>query len=171
MDVKSDHKPFRRVEDDALISGRGRFLDDAEKDGVAFAAFVRSPHAHARIVSVNADDARKAPGVIAVLTAEDMTKAGIGNTSHAAPLKGRGDKPFVMSHRPALAGERVMHVGEPVALVVAISLLAAQDAAEKIAIEYQELDAIIDAREADRPGAQQIFLTCREILPSTGRAW
>ena len=157
MDAKSDHKPFRRVEDDALVSGRGRFLDDGEKDGVAFAAFVRSPHAHARIVSVNGDAARQAPGMIAVLTAEDITKAGIGNTSHAAPLKGRGDKPFVMSHRPALAGERVMHVGEPVALVVATSVLAAQDAAEKVAIEYQELDAIIDAREADRPGAQQIF--------------
>ena len=157
MDGQPNHKPFRRVEDEALISGRGRFIDDVEKDGVAFAAFVRSPHAHARILSVNADEARNAPGVVAVLTAQDITKAGIGNTSHAAPLKGRGDKLFVMSHRPALAGERVVHVGEPVALVVATSLLTAQDAAEKVAIEYEELDAIIDARKADRPGAQQIF--------------
>ena len=79
-----------RVEDDALVRGKGHFMDDPRLPNQAYAAFVRSPHAHARIVSVNADEARKAKGVLAVLTAADITAAGVGSLSRHPPVVGRG---------------------------------------------------------------------------------
>ena len=93
-----------------------------------------------------------APGVLAVLTAADMEAAGVGNVGRHPPLAGRGGKKLVMPHRPALARERVMHVGEPVALVVAETLLAAQDAAELVAVDYEELKPAIDRARARAAG-------------------
>ena len=92
------HSP--RVEDDALVRGRGRFVDDVDKQGMGYAAFVRSPHAHARIVSVDIEAARKAPGVLTVLTAKDMT--GVGNVSRHPPIPGRNGSKMLISNRPAL---------------------------------------------------------------------
>jgi carbon-monoxide dehydrogenase large subunit len=156
--AKSRHAtPFRRVEDEAFVSGRGKYMDDIDRDGLAYAVFVRSPHAHARIVTLDAGPARRAQGVLAVLTAADIDKAGIGNIARHAPVPGRGGAQIAYSHRPALAGERVVHVGEAVALVVATSPLAALDAAERVAVEYEELPAVVDARAAEKPGAPQIF--------------
>jgi CO/xanthine dehydrogenase Mo-binding subunit len=83
----------------------------------AYACFVRSPHAFARVVSVDVTAALSAAGVIGVLTAKDME--GVGGLSRHPPLAGRGGKPLVVPHRPALAAERVMHIGEPMAMVVA----------------------------------------------------
>src|SRR6266545_5826366 len=109
------HRP--RVEDERLLRGLGRFMDDAEPQDRAYAAFVRSPHAFARIISVNVADATPAPGVLVVLTAADM--AGVGNISRHPPMTGRGGAKIVQTHRPALAGDRVLHVGQPVAAVIA----------------------------------------------------
>src|ERR1700675_1809296 len=124
---RAPHQP--RVEDDALVRGLGRYAADVPMDGQAYAFFVRSPHAFADIRSIDANAARSLPGVLAVLTAADME--GIGNVSQHPPLAGRGGKMLILPHRPSLAGTTVRHVGEAVAIVVAQSLTAAQDAAER----------------------------------------
>jgi carbon-monoxide dehydrogenase large subunit len=146
-----------RVEDEPLVRGLGRFVDDVEKQGAAYAVFVRSPHAHARIVSIDTSAARAAPGVLAVLTAADMDHAGVGNVARPVPFKDRQGMPARISQRDPLARDKVRHVGEPVAAVIAGSHLQAMDAAELVAVEYAELPAVIDACEADKPGAPQIF--------------
>jgi aerobic carbon-monoxide dehydrogenase large subunit len=121
----------------------------------ACAYFVRSPHAFARITRIDVAAALAAPGVVGVLTGKDTQ--GLGSIGRHPPLNGRGGKPLVMPHRPALAAERVMHVGEPVAMVVASSGLAAQDAAEMVAIEYEPLTPVTDARAALVPRAPQLW--------------
>jgi carbon-monoxide dehydrogenase large subunit len=146
-----------RVEDDALVRGAGHFVADRPEPGQVYAAFVRSPHAFARIRSINGDAARRAGGVLAVLTAADLDAAGVGNVGRHPPLAGRGGKMLVVPHRPALARERVLHVGEPVAMVIADTLPAAQDAAELVAVDYETLAPVVDARDAVRPGAPQLW--------------
>src|ERR1700722_7148580 len=111
------HEPKHvRVEDDPLVRGHGRYIADAPLPNQAYAHFVRSPHAFARIVSVDTSPALKAPGVVGALTAKDMD--GVGNLGRHPPGPGGGGKGLVIPHRPALAGERVMHIGEPVVMVV-----------------------------------------------------
>src|SRR5262252_985208 len=149
------HQP--RVEDERLLRGLGRFMDDGAVENRAHAAFVRSPHAFARILSVNVEEARRAPGVLAVLTAADMAAAGVENISPHPPMTGRGGAKIVQTNRPALAGDRVLHVGQPVAAVIAESRDQAQDAAELVAVEYEPLEPVIDIREAIRPGAPQLW--------------
>jgi aerobic carbon-monoxide dehydrogenase large subunit len=146
-----------RVEDDALVRGVGRFIADAPEPDQAYAAFVRSPHACARIVRIDIDAARRAKGVVAVLTGTDMDAAVVGNVGRHAPLAGRGGQKLVLPHRPALARERVMHVGEPVAVAIADTLLAAQDAAELVSVEYEELAPVVDVRDAVKPDAPQLW--------------
>jgi carbon-monoxide dehydrogenase large subunit len=149
------HARHPRVEDDPLVRGLGRYADDIDRQGKAFAAFVRSPHACARIRSIDTEAARAAPGVIAVLTGADT--AGLGNIGRHPPLNGRGGKPLIMPLRPALVAERATHAGEPVAMVVAETVLAALDAAELVEVDYEILPAVIDLCEATRPGAPQLW--------------
>ena len=145
-----------RLEDDALVRGNGRYAADARWPNQAYAYFVRSPHAFARIVRLDVGAALSAPGVVGALTAKDME--GLGSIGRHPPLNGRGGKGLVMPHRPALAARRgSMHVGEPVAMIVAESALAAQDAAELVAVEYDALAPVTDARAALEPGAPQIW--------------
>ncbi|HEY4919257.1 MAG TPA: xanthine dehydrogenase family protein molybdopterin-binding subunit [Xanthobacteraceae bacterium] len=151
------HGPTIRVEDDALVRGRGRFIDDDTSENRAYGFFVRSPHAFARIVKIDASEASKASGVLAALTAADMKAAGVGNVSAHPPLPGRGGSKLVVPFRPALAEDRVMHVGQAVALVVAGTPAAAQDAAEQVAVEYEELAPIVEAATAVKPGATQLW--------------
>jgi aerobic carbon-monoxide dehydrogenase large subunit len=157
MDAKTDggatHAP--RVEDDVLVRGHGRYAADLPWPQQAYACFVRSPHAFARIVSVDVTAALRAAGVIGVLTAKDME--GVGSLSRHPPLAGRGGKPLVVPHRPALAAERVMHIGEPMAMVVAETAAAAQDAAELVTIDYEPLTPVIDARAALASDAPQVW--------------
>src|SRR5688500_20334049 len=103
------------------LTGAASFVDDLRLPDAAFAVFVRSPHPHARILSVDCAPALAAPGVLAVLTGADLDAAGIGNVSTPAPLAGRDGAALVVPHRPALARDRVLHVGPPVALVIATS--------------------------------------------------
>ena len=112
--TSTKHTP--RIEDDALVRGTGHFMDDPRLPDTAYAAFVRSPHAHARITSVNTEEARRAKKVLAVLTAEDMKAANVGSVSRHPPVPGRGGAKMIMPFRPSLAGEKVMHVGDPVAM-------------------------------------------------------
>ncbi len=157
MDAKTNGRAARepRVEDDILVRGQGRYAADVPVPRQAYAYFVRSPHAFARIVSVDVTAALKAGGVLGVLTAKEME--GVGSLGRHPPLNGRGGKGLIVPHRPALAVERVMHVGEPVAMVVAESAVVAQDAAELVAIEYEALTPVIDAREALGPNAPQVW--------------
>jgi aerobic carbon-monoxide dehydrogenase large subunit len=143
-----------RVEDEALLRGRGRFADDVRDASQTFACFVRSPHASARIRAVDTAEARGAPGVLGVLTAADT--AGMGSISRPVPQKGRDGAALKVPHRPALAGGRVLHAGEPVALVVAGTAAAAQDAAELVDVSYDELPAAIELRAAATDGAPQV---------------
>jgi aerobic carbon-monoxide dehydrogenase large subunit len=144
-----------RLEDDPLVRGLGRYAADAPISGQALAYFVRSPHAFADIRSIDTRAAKTAPGVISVLTAADME--GIGNVSQHPPLGGRGGAKLIVPHRPALAGKTVRHVGEAVAVVIAETLTAAQDAAELVAIDYQERTPVVDVREAVREDAPQVW--------------
>jgi aerobic carbon-monoxide dehydrogenase large subunit len=157
MDATTDHHEEKhvRVEDNVLLRGNGRYMADAPLPNQAYAYFVRSPHAFARIVSIDTATAKKAPGVVGVLTAKDMT--GVGSLGRHPPVPGRGGKTLVNPHRPALAGERVMHIGEPVAMVVAATAAAAQDAGELVTVEYEALTPVTDAREALRDGAPQVW--------------
>jgi len=144
-----------RVEDNVLVRGRGRYMADAPLPNQAYAYFVRSPHAAARIVKVDTAAAEKAPGVVGVLTAKDM--AGVGSLGRHPPVPGRGGKTLINPHRPALASERVVHIGEPVAMVVAESAAAAQDAGELVVVDYEATTPVTDAREALRDGAPQVW--------------
>jgi len=157
MAAKSEGRaaPEPRVEDDVLVRGRGRYAADVPLPQQTYAYFVRSPHAFARIVGVETTAAQNARGIVGVFTAKDME--GVGNLGRHPPLNGRGGKGLIVPHRPALAGERVMHVGEPVAMVVAETAAAAQDAAELVAVEYEALTSVIDARAALAPGAPQVW--------------
>jgi carbon-monoxide dehydrogenase large subunit len=159
MDAQTNHgaEKHPRVEDERLVRGNGRYAADAPLPRQAHGHFVRSPHAFADIRAIDVSGAKAAPGVIAVLTGADIKAAGVGNVSQHPPLVGRGGKKLVMPHRPALADERVMHVGEPVVLVVAETLNAAQDAAELVSIDYQEHQPAVGLKEATLPGAPQLW--------------
>ena len=146
-----------RIEDDALLRGQGRFGDDVTPAGALAAYFVRSPHAFAEIERIDVAAAKSAPGVVAVLTAADLAAAHYHSISHPHPIPGRGGKPAVAPHRPSLAEKRVLHVGEPVVVVIAANLRAAQDAAEKVVVDYKQLAAVTDVREAVKPGAPQLW--------------
>jgi carbon-monoxide dehydrogenase large subunit len=150
-------KQHPRVEDSALTRGAGRFVDDVHLPGVSHACFVRSPHAYARILSVDAEGARAAPGVVAVLTAADMVAAKVTNMARHVPVTGRGGAKLILPPRPALADSRVMHVGQPVAVVVAESARAAREAAELVAVGYEAMPSVVDVREAVQPGAPQLW--------------
>jgi aerobic carbon-monoxide dehydrogenase large subunit len=144
-----DFKP--RVEDDRLIRGAGRFVDDVRpREGLA-GTFVRSPHAFAKIKSINVEAATSYPGVRAVLTAREMRAQGIGNVSHARQLAGRKGSKLKVPFRPALADDRVMHVGQAVVLIVADSLTAAQNAADCVEIEYDALPPVVSVHQAISP--------------------
>jgi aerobic carbon-monoxide dehydrogenase large subunit len=146
VDTRSPWKGRR--EDLRLISGRGKYTADWNLEGQAHAWFLRSDRAHAEIASIDTKAALAVPGVIAVLTGEDVVKAAFKTPPAILFMKGKGGSTFKQPHRHALAHERVRFVGEPVALVVAESEAAAQDGAEQISIEYRELPAVIDAAAA-----------------------
>lgn len=142
-----------RVEDDALVRGKGNFVDDPKLPNQAYAAFVRSPHAHARVIAVKADEALKTKGVLAVLTAADIKAAGIGSIARHPPAAGRGGAKMVLPFRPVLA-DRPMHAGDPVALVVAETLALALDAADLVQVEYEELPPVVDLDAAMKAETQ-----------------
>ena len=139
-----------------MVRGSGHFMDDPRLPNQAYAAFVRSPHAHARVLSVKTEEASKSKGVLAVLTAEDMKAAGVGSVSRHPPVQGRVGKAMIVTYRPALAGEKVMHVGDPVAMVVAETAVAAQDAADLVTVDYEELPPVVALDDAMK-GATQLY--------------
>jgi carbon-monoxide dehydrogenase large subunit len=145
-----------RLEDERMLKGLGRYTSDWQLPRQAYGHFVRSDRAHAEILGIDASAALALPGVVAVLTGADMAAAGLKPLPAAAPMKGRGGEEQRATPRPALAVGRVRCVGEAVALVVAESAAAAQDAAEAVSVDYGDLPAVVEAREALQPGAPQL---------------
>jgi carbon-monoxide dehydrogenase large subunit len=146
-----------RVEDDPLLKGQGRFGDDVKPAGTLAAIFVRSPHAHARITAIDVAAAKKAPGVVAVLTGQDFAGLDLDTVTGSNPIPGWDGAPPKVPFRPVLATERVMHVGELVALVLADTELHAQDAAELVAVSYDTLPPAVDPEAAVAAGAPQLW--------------
>lgn len=146
-----------RVEDTRLIQGAGRYTDDIDVPGAARAAILRSPVAHARIVSVDTSDAEAMPGVIAIYTGKDVAADGLGDLPCVVPLNNRDGSPRADTPRPALARDKVRHVGEPVAFVVAETAYQARDAAEAIVVEYDELPSTVDTEGSTNEDAPQLF--------------
>ncbi len=147
----------RRLEDRHLLQGLGRYSDDVSLPRQAYAAVVRSPHAHALLRRVDGAAALAVPGVLAVLTGADLAADGLGNLPTDSSRKRRDGTPAFSTPRPALARERVRHAGDPVALVVAETPGAAADAAELVAVRYEPLPAVAATVEAARPGAPAVW--------------
>ena len=146
-----------RREDQRLITGQGRFTSDWNLPDQLYGHFLRADRAHAEIVALNVGAALAAPGVKAVLTGEDTHRAGFKDAPPIVRYPGRGGMKLVEPHRDTLAFGRVRHVGQEVALVVADSPAAAQDAAELIEVEYRELPPIVEAEQALAAGAVQLY--------------
>ncbi|MBP2296912.1 carbon-monoxide dehydrogenase large subunit [Azospirillum rugosum] len=147
-------QPVPRTEDARLLTGGGRYTDDVSLPGQTFAAFVRSPYAHAVIRGIDSADAAGQPGVLGVFTVDDLETEGIGPIPCNAALKQRDGSSYVSPPRPALAKGRVRHVGDPVAVVVAETPEAARDAAELVMVDYDDLPSVtgtVEALEAGRP--------------------
>lgn len=141
-------QPVQRLEDQALLTGVARFIDDLDLSGAVHAVFVRSPHVHARVHSIDTKDAETAPGVLGVFTARDLAAAGIGPMRVTVPQRNRDGSAPPSPERPVLATDHVRFVGEAVAMVVATTVREARDAAERVGIEYEQLPAFTDASEA-----------------------
>ncbi len=141
----------RRSEDPRLLTGRGRYTDDINRPGQRYAYILRSPLPHARIRALDVTAARAAPGVVAVFTGADMAAAGVGSLPCGWQVHSEDGAPMVEPPHLPLASERVRHVGDQVAVVIAETYLAAKDAAELIEPDYQELDSVasVDAALAD----------------------
>ena len=139
-------QPVRRFEDTRFITGAGTYTDDINLDGQSYGVVVRSPHAHARIVSIDTTDAAAAPGVLAVLTIDDYKADGIGNLSVLAQIEAQVG--VFKPPRPALADGKVRHVGDQVAFVVAETRAQAIDAAELVFVDYEDIEPVIDLTRA-----------------------
>jgi carbon-monoxide dehydrogenase large subunit len=138
----------RRKEDHRFITGKGHYTDDVSRPGQSFAYFVRSPHAHAKISSVDCKAAAAMPGVIAILTGKDLADDKIGNLICGWMIHSKDGSPMKMAPHPALAATKACYVGDPVAVVIAETLAQAKDAAEKITVDYDVLPAVTDPAKA-----------------------
>jgi len=158
-------QPLRRKEDERLLTGRGRFSDDFTVSGQTYAAVVRSPHPHARIVEIDTRRALAMPGVLGILTGQDCAADGLSpiphnpvpQTRYDMKLTGPGGGPIFIGPQMLLPSDRVRHVGEAVAVVVAETVLQAQDAAEEVAVDYRELPWIAQIKGALTPGATAVW--------------
>ncbi|HXF67075.1 MAG TPA: xanthine dehydrogenase family protein molybdopterin-binding subunit [Burkholderiales bacterium] len=149
-------QPVKRKEDLRFLTGSGQFTDDIALPGQARAYFLRSPHAHARIRSMDIEPARAAPGVVAVLTGADLARAKVGALPCGWLITDVNGKPMKEPPRPALAQDKVRYVGEAVAVVIAETLEQAKDAAELIEVDYEALPAVTRVADARKPGAPAV---------------
>jgi len=150
-------QPVPRLEDRRLLTGGGRYADDLRADGMAFGYVLRSPYAHADIGEIDTADAAAMPGVLTVLTAADVAADGLGDMPCLIPLQSKDGSNRADTPRGILARDRVRHVGEPVAFVVAETLTQARDAAEAIMVDYDERPAVTDTAQAADPGQPQVW--------------
>ena len=153
-----------REEDPYLLRGAGRYVDDTAQFGMLRGYVLRSPHAHARIRSVDVSAAQRMPGVALVLAGNDPAMTALGTQKPNQPRKRRGGEPAFGCSQFALARDTVRHIGEPVAFVVAETLNQAKDAAEAIAVDYETLPAVPTLKEAIRPGAHAVHDRCPDNI-------
>ena len=146
-----------RLEDERLVTGNGRYVDDHTTAEGQWLVVLRSPHAHARIASLDAEAARSMPGVVAIYTGADLVAEGVGILPTATPFKRTGGADMSVPPRRLLAHEVVRFVGDLVAAVVARTRIEAYDAAEAIAVSYEILPSVTDVREAVREGAATVW--------------
>jgi carbon-monoxide dehydrogenase large subunit len=150
-------QPVKRLEDQRLLTGKGQFIDDKPEDGALWLHVLRSPHAHAKIVSIDIKAAAGMAGVEAVYTGADLVADNIGTLPTLLVFPRPDGKPMTVPPRRLLAHEIVRFAGEPVAAVVAKSRVAAQSAAEAIAVEYEVLPSVVDPVAATKPGAPVVW--------------
>ena len=153
-------QPVPRFEDPRLIRGEGRYVGDMMFPGTVPGYVLRSPHAHARIKSIDVSKAKAAPGVLAVLTGEDWDKSGFGDLPVPSGPTRRDGSPLYRPRYRALAKDRVRWVGDYVAFVVAETVNQAMDAAELIEVDYEPLPAIVSTADAIKPGAPLVWDDC-----------
>src|SRR6266704_6517634 len=147
-------QPATRKEDRRFLTGQGRFVGDIDLPRQSYAVFIFSPHAHARIRTIDTRTAQALAGVHTVLTGTDWAADGLGTLDPEIMPEDMGGPKGYRTQRPPLAIKRVRYVGERVAVVIAASEALARDAAELIAVDYEPLAAVVDAPDAVRPGAQ-----------------
>ena len=157
-------QPVPRFEDPRLLRGGGRYVDDMAFPGMLYGYVLRSPHAHAKIKRFDIEAAKQAPGVVAVLTHEDWAKSGFGDLPTAKGKKRRDGSPMYRPKFPALVKDRVRYVGDPIAFVIANTVLQAQDAAEMIAVDFEVLPAVTSLAEAAKPGAPLVHEDCPQNI-------
>ena len=148
--------PVRRKEDFRFITGQGQYTDDVVRPGETKAVFVRSPHAHAKIKSIDVAAARKMPGVVDVLTGAQLADDKIGSLICGWMIHSKDGTPMKMAAHPALASGKVNCVGDAVAVVIAETTAQGKDAAEKVRVDYEVLQAVVDPAKAQAKGAPQI---------------
>ena len=143
-------KPLQRREDYRFLTGAGQYTDDVVLPGQTFGYFLRSPHAHARIKSIDTSKAAKAAGVVQIFTGADLAEAKVGGLPCGWLIHSKDGSPMKEPPHPVLAQGKVRHVGDQVALIVAETALQAKDAAELIEVDYEELPAVIEITTADK---------------------
>ena len=156
MGVEGIGANVKRKEDKRFITGKGRYVDDIKLQGMTFAQFVRSPHAHARVKGIDSSAALKMPGVVAVLTGQQIVDDQVGNLICGWAIHSKDGTPMKMGAWPAMAPETVRFVGQAVAVVIAETKNQARDAAEAVAVDYEELPAAPNIRAAIASGAPQL---------------
>ena len=156
MGVEGIGANVKRKEDKRFITGKGRYVDDIKLQGMTFAQFVRSPHAHARVKGIDSSAALKMPGVVAVLTGQQIVDDQVGNLICGWAIHSKDGTPMKMGAWPAMAPETVRFVGQAVAVVIAETRNQARDAAEAVAVDYEELPAAPNIRAAIASGAPQL---------------
>jgi aerobic carbon-monoxide dehydrogenase large subunit len=150
-------QPVRRKEDDTLVRGKGKYTDDFNLPGQAYAYIVRSSHAHGIIRGIDTKAAKAMPGVLGVWTGTDLTAANYGPFTCGLPLKNRDGTPLLQTNRTALMTDKVRYVGDPVAFVVAETLAQARDAGEAVVVDIDPLPVVTEPEAAARPGAPQLY--------------
>jgi carbon-monoxide dehydrogenase large subunit len=145
-----------RTEDQRFLRGKGNYVDDINRPGQNYAVFVRSPHAHANIKSIDTSAAQSAPGVIGVFVGEDLVEEGVGPLICGWAITSKDGTPMNMPGHMPLSVGKVTYVGDPVAMVVAETVQQARDAAEQVSVDWEELPAVIDVATADAAGTTQI---------------
>ncbi|EAU41931.1 putative carbon monoxide dehydrogenase large subunit transmembrane protein [Fulvimarina pelagi HTCC2506] len=156
MGVEGIGAKVLRKEDRRFITGQGRYTDDMSVPGMKYAAFVRSPHAHAKITSIDASAAREMPGFIEFLDGQQLKADGIGNIICGWAVTSKDGSPMKMGAYPALADGIVRYVGQPIGIVIAETQAQARDAAEGVMIEYEELPVVVNGPDAMKAGAPQL---------------
>ncbi len=153
-----------RTEDPRLLTGGGNYIHDVVLPRQAYGYVLRSPHAHAKILSINTTEAEAAPGVLAVLTGKDIKADGIGTTAVTMPRKRPDGSPMFASPHPGLVTDRVRFVGDYVAFIVAESVADAKDAAELVLVDYEPINSVTDTAQAPSGNAPAVWDECPDNI-------